>query len=131
MIARTVRRQRPQSRPAPHLAATSLDVDAPSATASETVWLVTPSHRQTYTRTSRLRVSNDQPDCVLAESNLTRFVKANLTFRQEGVGSGLPKRKPVRPTPGNRFDRAQTPLPSVTRCICAAGPEIISSSSLI
>jgi len=37
MIARTVRRQRPQSNPAPHLAATSLDVDAPLATASETV----------------------------------------------------------------------------------------------
>ena len=48
MIALTVRRHRPQSRPAPHLAATSLDVDAPSATASETVWLVTPSHRHTY-----------------------------------------------------------------------------------
>ena len=32
MIARTVRRHRPQSKPAPHFAATSLDVDAPSAT---------------------------------------------------------------------------------------------------
>ena len=48
MIARTVRRQRPQSRPAPHFVATSLDVDAPLATTSETVWLVTPSHRHTY-----------------------------------------------------------------------------------
>jgi hypothetical protein len=48
MIARSVRRQRPQSRPAPHAAATSLDVDAPSATASDTAWLVTPSQRQTY-----------------------------------------------------------------------------------
>src|ERR1700734_1788870 len=48
MMARTVRRQRPQSRPAPHLAATSLEVEAPQATASDTVWLVTPSHRHTY-----------------------------------------------------------------------------------
>jgi hypothetical protein len=37
MIARSVRRQRPQSVPAPHAAATSLDVDAPQATASDTV----------------------------------------------------------------------------------------------
>jgi hypothetical protein len=37
MIARNVRRQRPQSVPAPQAAATSLDVDAPQATASDTV----------------------------------------------------------------------------------------------
>jgi hypothetical protein len=37
MIARSVRRQRPQSVPAPHAAATSLEVDAPPATASDTV----------------------------------------------------------------------------------------------
>jgi hypothetical protein len=37
MIALSVRRQRPQSVPAPHAAATSLDVDAPPATASDTV----------------------------------------------------------------------------------------------
>jgi hypothetical protein len=37
MIARSVRRQRPQSAPAPHAAATSFDVDAPCATASDTV----------------------------------------------------------------------------------------------
>jgi len=36
MIARTVRRQRPQSEPAPHAAATSFDVKAPAATASPT-----------------------------------------------------------------------------------------------
>lgn len=48
MIARSVRRQRPQSPPAPHTAATSLEVDAPRATASHTVWLVTPTHKHTY-----------------------------------------------------------------------------------
>ena len=37
MIARRVRLQRRQSPPAPHAAATSLDVDAPCATASDTV----------------------------------------------------------------------------------------------
>ncbi len=37
MIARNVRLQRPQSPPAPHAAATSLDVEAPRATASHTV----------------------------------------------------------------------------------------------
>jgi hypothetical protein len=50
MIARSVRRQRPQSPPAPHAAATSLEVDAPLATASDTVWLVAPTQRQTYIR---------------------------------------------------------------------------------
>ncbi|OOK73684.1 hypothetical protein BZL30_4900 [Mycobacterium kansasii] len=48
MIARKVRRQRPQSLPAPHAAATSFDVDAPRATASQTVWLVAPTQRHTY-----------------------------------------------------------------------------------
>ncbi len=42
-----VRRQRPQSAPAPQALATSLDVAAPASTASHTVWLVTPLHRQT------------------------------------------------------------------------------------
>lgn len=42
-----MRRQRPQSAPAPHACATSLVVDAPAATASATVWLVTPLHRHT------------------------------------------------------------------------------------
>jgi hypothetical protein len=42
-----VRRQRPQSAPAPHARATSFVVDAPAATASATVWLVTPVHRHT------------------------------------------------------------------------------------
>jgi hypothetical protein len=37
MIARSVRRQRPQSVPAPQAAATSLEVDAPRSTASDTV----------------------------------------------------------------------------------------------
>ena len=37
MIARSVRRQRPQSPPAPHAAAISLEVDAPCATTSDTV----------------------------------------------------------------------------------------------
>lgn len=48
MIARNVRRQRPQSLPAPQAAAISLDVVAPRATTSHTVWLVAPAHRQTY-----------------------------------------------------------------------------------
>lgn len=48
MIARSVRLQRPQSPPAPQASATSLDVEAPRATASQTVWLVAPTHRQTY-----------------------------------------------------------------------------------
>jgi hypothetical protein len=37
MIARTVRRQRPQSAPAPQAWATSLVVDAPAAMASPTM----------------------------------------------------------------------------------------------
>jgi len=48
IIARTVRRHRPQSDPAPHALATSLQVDAPRATASATTWLVAPVHRHTY-----------------------------------------------------------------------------------
>lgn len=47
MIARTVRRHRPQSSPAPHAAATWLQVVAPAATASATAWLVMPLHRHT------------------------------------------------------------------------------------
>lgn len=37
MIARTVRRHRPHSEPAPHAWATSFDDDAPATTASATV----------------------------------------------------------------------------------------------
>src|ERR1700739_2127131 len=48
IIALTVRRQRPHSEPAPHALATFLVVEAPWATTSETVWLVTPLHRHTY-----------------------------------------------------------------------------------
>lgn len=55
MIARTVRRQRPQSAPAPHASAICLDVEAPEATRSETTWLVTPVHRQTNISASALR----------------------------------------------------------------------------
>jgi hypothetical protein len=47
-IARKVRRQRPQSAPAPHASATSFVVDAPRETASATIWLVTPLHKHTY-----------------------------------------------------------------------------------
>src|ERR1700744_39985 len=57
MIARTVRRQRPQSAPAPHAWATSLVVDAPAAMTSDTVALVIPLHRHTTTpaiRSARL-----------------------------------------------------------------------------
>ena len=48
MMDRTVRRQRPQSAPAPHAWATSFVVDAPAATASPTMWLVIPLHRHTH-----------------------------------------------------------------------------------
>jgi hypothetical protein len=37
MIARTVRRHRPHSEPAPHASATCLDVEAPDATALATI----------------------------------------------------------------------------------------------
>src|SRR6476659_9091760 len=47
MIALTVRRQRPQSAPAPHASATSLEVLAPPATTSATTCLVAPVHRHT------------------------------------------------------------------------------------
>lgn len=47
MSERSVRRQRPQSAPAPHDAATWLVVDAPLAMASATTWLVMPLQRQT------------------------------------------------------------------------------------
>lgn len=47
MMARTVRRQRPQSAPAPQAAATCFVVAAPAATASATIWLVMPLHRHT------------------------------------------------------------------------------------
>ena len=56
MIARTVRRHRPQSAPAPQASAICLDVDAPEATSSETVWLVTPVHRQTNITAPVLRL---------------------------------------------------------------------------
>lgn len=46
-MARTVRRQRPQSDPAPQASATCRDVLAPAATASCTAWVVAPVHRQT------------------------------------------------------------------------------------
>ncbi|AKK28052.1 hypothetical protein AB431_16720 [Mycobacterium sp. EPa45] len=48
MMARTERRHRPQSPPAPQAAATCLDVNAPPATASVTVALVAPAQRHTY-----------------------------------------------------------------------------------
>ena len=50
MIARNVRRQRPQSPPAPHASAICLEVQAPFATTSSTTWLVAPVHRQTNIR---------------------------------------------------------------------------------
>ena len=50
MMARTVRRHRPHSEPAPHAAATSFEVRAPAATASATAWFVMPMHRHTYIR---------------------------------------------------------------------------------
>ena len=73
MMARSVRRHRPQSRPAPHAAATSLEVEAPPATASDTVWLVTPSHRHTYI--SEPRKSGAPP----TSPNLPHVGKSNLT----------------------------------------------------
>src|SRR6476661_3622818 len=56
MIARRVRRHRPQSPPAPHASAICLDVLAPLATTSLTTWLVTPMHRQTNIGASALLV---------------------------------------------------------------------------
>lgn len=50
MIARTVSLQRPHSEPAPQASAICLEVDAPDATRSVTVWLVTPVQRQTNIR---------------------------------------------------------------------------------
>src|ERR1700751_495314 len=47
IIARSVRRHRPHSPPAPHASAICFDVQAPFSTASLTTWLVTPMHRQT------------------------------------------------------------------------------------
>ncbi len=52
-----VRRQRPQSAPAPHAEATSFVVAAPAATASFTVWLVTPLHRHTNIPATRYSAS--------------------------------------------------------------------------
>lgn len=46
-MARTVRRHRPQSEPAPQASATCRDVVAPAATASWTAWVVAPVHRHT------------------------------------------------------------------------------------
>lgn len=46
-MARTVRRQRPQSEPAPQASAICLDVVAPAVTASWTAWVVAPVHRHT------------------------------------------------------------------------------------
>jgi len=65
MIARSVRLQRPQSPPAPHASATSFDVDAPRATASDTVWLVAPTQRHTYISTppGGRRRPSEQPAC--------------------------------------------------------------------
>src|SRR5260370_21830706 len=48
MMARRVWRQRPQSAPAPHAAATCLDAKAPLATTSPTISLVAPVHRHTH-----------------------------------------------------------------------------------
>ncbi|GFG51095.1 hypothetical protein MAGR_25360 [Mycolicibacterium agri] len=50
MMARSVWRQRPQSAPAPHAAATCLEVTAPVATTSATISLVAPVQRQTNNR---------------------------------------------------------------------------------
>jgi hypothetical protein len=47
MMARSVRRHRPQSEPAPHAVATCWDVRAPFWTAFLTAWFVTPRHRHT------------------------------------------------------------------------------------
>ena len=47
IIARSVRRHRPQSPPAPHAAATSFEVAAPFRNGLVDTWLVTPMHRQT------------------------------------------------------------------------------------
>src|SRR5947209_8261581 len=113
MIARSVLLQRPQSPPAPQAAATSLEVEAPRATISDTVWLVTPTHRHTYIsaspacgrhslrrrrgQVSALRPLSRHPasssgceekvpdrDSLLVESNLTLLAQSNLTGQQRG-----------------------------------------------
>src|SRR6185503_21109614 len=60
MIALTVRRQRPQSAPAPHASATSLEVHAPPATTSATTCLVAPVHRHTNISALPLLRQRDQ-----------------------------------------------------------------------
>src|SRR6185369_1543288 len=60
MIALTVRRQRPQSAPAPHASATSLEVLAPPATTSATTCLVAPVHRHTNISALPLLRQRDQ-----------------------------------------------------------------------
>lgn len=50
MMARRVRRHRPQSPPAPHASTICFDVVAPLVTASPTTWLVTPKHKHTNIR---------------------------------------------------------------------------------
>jgi hypothetical protein len=52
MMARSVRRHRPQSEPAPHAVATCWDVRAPFWTAFLTAWLVTARHRHTNIRST-------------------------------------------------------------------------------
>jgi hypothetical protein len=47
IMARSVRRHRPQSPPAPQAAVISFEVLAPFETTSPTTWLVAPVHRQT------------------------------------------------------------------------------------
>src|SRR5690242_12367891 len=56
MIARRVRRQRPQSPPAPQASVICFDVQAPLATTLSTSWLVTPMHRHTNIGGSALLV---------------------------------------------------------------------------
>ena len=60
MIALTVRRQRPQSAPAPHASATCLEVHAPPATTSATTCLVAPVHRHTNISALPLLRQRDQ-----------------------------------------------------------------------
>lgn len=72
MIARSVRRQRPQSAPAPQAAAICLDVDAPRWTAADTVWVVAPTHRQTYISTaSHMPLSRSRPSHLLVGDGAT------------------------------------------------------------
>ncbi len=116
-MAWTVRRQRPQSAPAPHAWATSLVVDAPHATASVTVWLVTPLHRHTNTGESSVRLDAHH---VEESADEQRRVGADARRRhplRRGIGmvDPLAARFPRRETPAGSAPRDRRRKPGIPR----------------